>query len=62
MNKDMSPRKSYRWSCLAKAALGLVKILSYQKSELPRDLVPGLSVAAVALPVGVAYPSYRLDC
>ena len=55
MNKDMSPHKSYRWSFLAKAAPGLVKILSYQKSELPHDLVAGLSVAAVALPVGVAY-------
>jgi MFS superfamily sulfate permease-like transporter len=32
-----------------------VKILSYQKSELPHDLVAGLSVAAVALPVAVAY-------
>jgi len=55
MNKDMSPHKSYRWSFLAKAAPGLVKILSYQKSEFPHDLVAGLSVAAVALPVGVAY-------
>jgi high affinity sulfate transporter 1 len=55
MNQGMSPHKSYRWSFLAKAAPGLVKILSYQKSELPHDLVAGLSVAAVALPVGVAY-------
>jgi len=55
MNKDMSPHKGYRWSLLAKAAPGLVRILSYQKSELPHDLVAGLSVAAVALPVGVAY-------
>src|SRR4030095_519230 len=55
MNKDMSPHKSYSWSFVAKAAPGLVKILSYQKSELPHDLVAGLSVAAVSLPVGVAY-------
>ena len=55
MNKDMSPHKSYRWSFLAKAAPGLVNILGYQKSEFPHDLVAGLSVAAVALPVGVAY-------
>ena len=45
MNQGMSPHKSYRWSFLAKAAPGLVKILSYQKSELPHDLVAGLSVA-----------------
>src|ERR1700751_3727382 len=51
----MSPHKSYRRSFLAKAAPGLVKILGYQKSELPHDLIAGLSVAAVALPVGVAY-------
>jgi hypothetical protein len=54
MSQDMSPHKSYRWPLL-KAAPGLVKILSYQKSELFHDLVAGLSVAAVALPVGVAY-------
>jgi len=53
MNKDMRPRKS--WPFLVKAARGLVKILSYQKSELPHDLVAGLSVAAVALPLAVAY-------
>jgi len=55
MSKDVRPHKSYRWSFLAKAAPGVVKILSYQKSELPHNLVPGLSVAAVTLPVGVAY-------
>jgi len=40
---------------VAKAAPGLAKLLSYQKSNLPHDLRAGLSVAAVALPVGVAY-------
>jgi hypothetical protein len=37
INKDMSLDMSHRWSFLAKAAPGLVKILSYQKSELPHD-------------------------
>jgi len=32
-----------------------VKLLPYDRSNLPHDLVAGFSVAAVALPVGVAY-------
>jgi high affinity sulfate transporter 1 len=40
---------------LANIAPGLPKLLAYQRADLPRDLVAGLSVAAVALPVGVAY-------
>ena len=40
---------------LTKFAPGLAKLLTYQRSDLPHDLVAGLSVAAVALPVGVAY-------
>jgi len=40
---------------LRKLAPGLVKLLKYQRSDLPYDLFAGVSVAAVALPVGVAY-------
>lgn len=50
----MSPeRKSSE--ILAGFAPGLAKLLHYQRCDLPHDLVAGLSVAAVALPVGVAY-------
>ena len=40
---------------LADIAPGLPKLLAYQRADLPYDLVAGLSVASVALPVGVAY-------
>src|SRR5215471_8623694 len=40
---------------LANIAPGLAKLLAYQRADLPYDLLAGLSVAAVALPVGVAY-------
>lgn len=40
---------------LARVAPGLVKLLGYQKADFSHDVVAGLSVAAVALPVGVAY-------
>jgi high affinity sulfate transporter 1 len=40
---------------LANIAPGLPKLLAYQRADLPYDLIAGLSVAAVALPVGVAY-------
>jgi MFS superfamily sulfate permease-like transporter len=36
-------------------APGLANLLDYQRSNLSHDLVAGLSVAAIALPVGVAY-------
>jgi len=36
-------------------APGLANLLNYQRSNLSHDLVAGLSVAAIALPVGVAY-------
>ncbi|CAD5379578.1 SulP family inorganic anion transporter [Pseudomonas sp. OF001] len=44
---------SSRW--LQRLAPGLAALLAYRRSDLPRDLVAGVSVAAVALPVGVAY-------
>lgn len=34
---------------------GLVDLARYRRSDLPHDLAAGLAVAAVALPVGVAY-------
>lgn len=40
---------------LARFAPGLPALLGYRRADLPHDLVAGLSVAAVALPVGVAY-------
>ncbi len=40
---------------LAKVAPGLPDLLHYDRANLPSDLMAGLSVAAVALPVGVAY-------
>lgn len=40
---------------LENLAPGIPKLLSYKRADLPSDLIAGLSVAAVALPVGVAY-------
>jgi len=40
---------------LARLAPGLPALLNYQRADLSHDLIAGLSVAAVALPVGVAY-------
>ena len=40
---------------LTEFAPGLANLLNYERSNLSHDLVAGLSVAAVALPVGVAY-------
>lgn len=42
-------------SRLARVAPGLPALLGYRLADLPHDLIAGLSVAAVALPVGVAY-------
>ena len=40
---------------LARFAPGLASMLAYKRSDFPFDLIAGLSVAAVAIPVGVAY-------
>jgi MFS superfamily sulfate permease-like transporter len=40
---------------LARFARELPALLGYNRADLPHDLIAGLSVAAVALPVGVAY-------
>ncbi len=45
--------RSSRW--FTRLAPGLVALLAYRRRDLPGDLVAGVSVAAVALPVGVAY-------
>jgi high affinity sulfate transporter 1 len=55
MTETMSPRKSSWAAYMMKVAPGLAKLLRYQKSDLSHDLLAGVSVAAVALPVGVAY-------
>ena len=39
----------------ARVAPGLADLLEYRRANLPSDIIAGLSVAAVALPVGVAY-------
>lgn len=46
-------RNSSRW--LQRLAPGLAALLAYRRRDLPGDLVAGVSVAAVALPVGIAY-------
>lgn len=40
---------------LSRLAPGLPSLLRYDKTNLSRDFIAGVSVAAVALPVGVAY-------
>ena len=40
---------------ILRIAPGLASLVRYRKQDLPHDLIAGLSVAAVALPVGVAY-------
>ena len=42
-------------SRIGRFAPGLAALLRYQRGDFPHDLRAGLSVAAVALPVGVAY-------
>src|SRR5579864_6760930 len=55
MASSGSDRRSAWKQRLASWAPGVPTLLSYNRSNLPYDLVAGLSVAAVALPVGVAY-------
>ena len=40
---------------LTRLAPGAARLLRYARNDLPHDLVAGLSVAAIAVPVGVAY-------
>jgi len=40
---------------ISRAVPGLPELRTYRRTDLPSDIIAGLSVAAVALPVGVAY-------
>jgi high affinity sulfate transporter 1 len=40
---------------ISRAAPGLPELIGYRRADLPHDAIAGLSVAAVAVPVGVAY-------
>jgi len=55
MSSSDSTHPSGGIAWLARIAPGLPALLHYDRSNLSYDLVAGLSVAAVALPVGVAY-------
>jgi high affinity sulfate transporter 1 len=55
MKQDPEANGKGRMTYLSRIAPGLAKLRSYKRSDFPRDLFAGLSVAAVALPVGVAY-------
>jgi high affinity sulfate transporter 1 len=55
MSADSNTIQSAKTAYLEKLAPGLAKLLKYRRSDLPHDLIAGVSVAAVALPVGVAY-------
>jgi high affinity sulfate transporter 1 len=48
-------RKSRVVRRLGRFAPGVPALLRYRRDDFPHDLIAGLSVAAVALPVGVAY-------
>jgi high affinity sulfate transporter 1 len=52
---DEHATSSSRIERLTRIAPGLQALLGYRREDLPHDLIAGLSVAAVALPVGVAY-------
>src|SRR5438094_2065275 len=55
MTSDTRPSRMIRAPHLGRIAPGLTSLLKYQRLDLPWDLRAGLSVAAVALPVAVAY-------
>ncbi|HKV79679.1 MAG TPA: SulP family inorganic anion transporter [Candidatus Sulfotelmatobacter sp.] len=55
MSADSSVIRNAGATYLGKSAPGLAQLLKYQRNDLPHDLIAGVSVAAVALPVGVAY-------
>src|SRR5438309_5884737 len=55
MARAESNRAAAWISRVSRIAPGLPELLKYKRSDLPSDFVAGLSVAAVALPVGVAY-------
>src|SRR6201993_1788855 len=55
MNGDADLNKSSRKGYMERFAPGLSKLSRYRFEDFPHDLIAGLSVASVALPVGVAY-------
>lgn len=55
MTKKKSSGTKTPVSRLARFAPGLPALLGYRRTDFSHDLIAGLSVAAVALPVGVAY-------
>jgi len=55
MTENIILRRGSTAAFVARVVPGFTRLLSYQKSDLSHDLIAGLSVAAVALPVGVAY-------
>jgi high affinity sulfate transporter 1 len=55
MNEEADSNKSGRPGYVERFAPGLPKLLRYRREDFPHDLIAGLSVATVALPVGVAY-------
>ena len=55
MTKKKSSGTKTPVSRLARFSPGLPALLGYRRTDFSHDLIAGLSVAAVALPVGVAY-------
>jgi high affinity sulfate transporter 1 len=55
MSEFRSPGAAGWRQRLTRVAPGVAELLAYRRTDLPGDIVAGLSVAAVALPVGVAY-------
>src|SRR5437660_10526754 len=55
MTSDTRPSRMIRAPHLGRIAPGLTRLSKYQRSDLCHDVFAGLSIAAVALPVGVAY-------
>ena len=55
MSNHSTPFSQSLNNWLTRFAPGLPALLGYRLADLPHDLIAGLSVAAVALPVGVAY-------
>src|SRR5579864_1450397 len=55
MSEFRSPGAAGWRQRLTRVAPGVAELLAYRRTDLPGGIVAGLSVAAVALPVGVAY-------
>ena len=49
------PHMYFRMPPLARFAPGIAKLLEYKLEDAPADIKAGLAVAAVAVPVGIAY-------